>query len=169
MSKYKNLPRCPWCGYMMRLRKLNKNDTVYAAYYRCTNCNAPSPQVYAGGAEEVESKAYEAATSPFCNPGNRELTIEEVRQERLVWSIPQVMFPMPQGSDSLYLLCWYAENDFFDFFIVLESPMRTYDATQPTIMQLIKEPNECMKTRFWLRKPTEEERKNTPWEDEDER
>lgn len=58
MNKYKNLPRCPWCGYMMRLRKLKNNDTVYAAYYRCSNCNAPSPQVYAGGEEEVESKAY---------------------------------------------------------------------------------------------------------------
>lgn len=26
-------------------------------------------------------------------------------------------------------------------------------------MQLIKEPEKCMKTRFWLRKPTEEEQK----------
>nr|DAK06038.1 MAG TPA: RNA polymerase III-like protein [Caudoviricetes sp.] len=77
-NEKKQAPRCPWCGYMMRLRKLNNNDTVYAAYYRCTNCNAPSPQVYAGGAEDVESKAYKAATSPFCNPGNRELTLEEV-------------------------------------------------------------------------------------------
>lgn len=94
--------------------------------------------------------------------------MEEVRQERLVWSIPQVMFPIPQGSDSLYLLCWYAENDLFDFFIVLESPMRTYDPTQPTIMQLIKEPEERMKTRFWIRKPTKAEL-DAKKEDEDER
>lgn len=166
MSKYKNLPRCPWCGYMMRPKKFTPNGAGYEAYYHCTNCGENSPRAYAESAEEADSKAYKAATSLFCNPGNRELTMEEVRQERLVWSIPQVMFPLPQGSDSLYLLCWYAENDLFDFFIVLESPMRTYDATQPTIMQLIKEPQERMKTRFWLRKPTEQEMAETPWEDE---
>lgn len=168
MTKYKNLPRCPWCGYMMRPRKFTPNGAGYEAYYRCTNCGEHSPHVYAESAEEAESKAYKAATSPFCNPGNRELTMEEVRQERLVWSIPQVMFPIPQGSDSLYLLCWYAENDLFDFFIVLESPMRTYAPTQPTIMQLIKEPEERMKTRFWIRKPTKAEL-DAKKEDEDER
>ena len=144
---------------MMRPRKFTPNGAGYEAYYHCTNCGEHSPHVYAESAEEAESKAYKAATSPFCNPGNRELTMEAVRQERLVWS----MLP---DSDSLYLLCWYAENDFFDFFIVLESPMRTYAPTQPTIMQLIKEPEERMKTRFWLRKPTEQEIENTPWEDE---
>jgi hypothetical protein len=142
---------------MMRLKKFTPNGAGYEAYYRCTNCDVDSPHVYAESTEEAESKAYKAATSLFCNPCNRELTMEEVRQERLVWS-------MLQDGDSLYLLCWYAENDFFDFFIVLESPMWTYDATQPTIMQLIKEPKELTKTRFWLRKPTEEEQKKE-WRD----
>lgn len=41
MSKYKNLPRCPWCGYMMRPRKFTPNGAGYEAYYRCTNCGIP--------------------------------------------------------------------------------------------------------------------------------
>lgn len=162
MNKYKNLPRCPWCGYMMRLRKLNNNDTVYAAYYRCTNCNAPSPQVYAGSAEDVESKAYKAATNIFCNPGNRLLTMEEVREERLVWAVPK-------DSDSPFLLCWYAEDDMFDFFVVLESPFQTDDQTKPTILKQLKVPREFAGARFWLRKPTKAELDNVKWEDENER
>lgn len=161
MNKYRNLPRCPWCGYMMRPIKFTPNGFGYEAYYRCTNCGEHSQHVYAESAEEAENKAYKVATNRFCNPGNRELTMEEVRQERLVWA-------MLEDSDSLYLLCWYAENDLFDFFIVLESPMRTYAPTQPTIMQLIKEPEERMKTRFWLRKPTKEELDAKREDEEDE-
>lgn len=162
MNKYKNLPRCPWCGYMMRPRKFTPNGAGYEAYYHCTNCREHSPHVYAESAEEAESKAYKAATNIFCNPGNRELTMEEVRKERLVWS-------MLEDSDSLYLLCWYAENDFFDFFIVLESPFQTDDQTKPTILKQLKVPREFAGARFWLRKPTKAELDNVKWEDENER
>lgn len=144
MSKYKNLPRCPWCGYMMRLRKLNNNDTVYAAYYRCTNCNAPSPQVYAGSAEDVESKAYKAAVTRWQEP-NRVLTLDELKT--------YIGYAWYEGDHE-----WYHSS--FDYPVWIENGKYNYEG------DLYDIPDDVA-GRFWLRKPTDEERKNTPKEDKD--
>lgn len=160
------VPHCPWCGHMMRKKMLIPRSagcgTYYGAYYRCISCGAPSPEGHGASEEEAGDRAYKAATNAFCNPGNRLLTMEEVREERLVWAVPK-------DSDSPFLLCWYAEDDMFDFFVVLESPFQTDDQTKPTILKQLKVPREFAGARFWLRKPTKAELDNVKWEDENER
>lgn len=151
-------PRCPWCGHMMRPKMLIPNGVAYGAYYRCISCGAPSPQAYGASEEEAKDQAYKAATNAFSNPGNRLLTMEEVREERLVWTVLT-------NDGSLSLLCWYAEDDEFDFFVALESPIQTDGQTKPTILQKLKLPREFDPSRFWLKKPTKAELDNTKREE----
>lgn len=159
MSKYKNLPRCPWCGYMMRPKKFTPNGAGYEAYYRCTNCGVDSPHVYAESTEEAESKAYKAATNHFYNPGNRKLTLEEVleiacddyntEQETMIY------LECREGYEG-YAIVTDLETDGSK--ILLE-----FSGIGGGVKQNEKDYGSLW--RCWRRKPTDEERKNTPWEE----
>lgn len=154
-------PRCPWCGYMMRLKKFTPNGAGYEAYYRCTNCGVDSPHVYAESTEEAESKAYKAATSHFYNPGNRELTLEEV------------LVIARHNADGYNHICWLEKVDvrgisapgFLGGYGVHSKNYVCFEYYEVAIEYpdcLPKE--EYGKTwRCWLRIPTEDEKKAAKW------
>lgn len=164
MSKYKNLPRCPWCGYMMRLKKFTPNGAGYEAYYRCTNCDVDSPHVYAESTEEAENKAYKAATNHFYNPGNRVLTLEEVLEI------------VRQNADGYNHICWLEKVDvrgistpgFLGGYGIHSEIYVNFD-----FYEVVTEYPDCVpregygKTwRCWMRNPTAQEMAETPWEGE---
>lgn len=157
-------PRCPWCGYMMRLKKFAPNGAGYEAYYRCTNCDVDSPHVYAESTEEAESKAYKAATSHFYNPGNRVLTLDEVLEI------------VRQNADGYNHICWLEKVNvrcistpgFLGGYGIHSEIYVNFE-----FYEVVTEYPDCVpaeeygKTwRCWLRNPTDEEQAATPWEGE---
>ena len=97
-------------------------------------------------ARHTEADAYKAAMARWQEP-NRVLTLEELQT--------YTGYAWHEGDHK-----WYHSS--FDYPVWIEDGKYNYEG------DLYDIPDEVTTGRFWLRKPTEEERENTPWEDKDE-
>ena len=142
MNKENNpAPRCPYCGSKMRYKQGLVCRTLH--WYECTNeeCESESP------ARNTAEEAYEKAMRRYEEP-NRVLTLDELKYYNgFIW-------------------CESRDGEVFEPGWVED--MYAYVRECETI-NLCNENIDWSKGRCWLRKPTEQEMENTPWEDEDER
>lgn len=136
---------CPYCGAKMLLKNeifnLQATDGNRARYwYRCRNegCECDSPT------RKTAEEAYKAAMRRWQEP-NRVLTLDELKHYNgFIW-------------------CESRDGEVFEPGWVED--MYVYVMECETI-NLCSENIDWSEGRCWLRKPTEQEMENTPWEDE---
>ena len=136
-------PKCPGCGADMELMHLCKAAFCYA----CTRCGWGSPV-------GVDSESAFRMAMRRVKPKNRVLTLEEVSAH------------CAEGADAAPL--WYDEKDRnVNRWMVIDLPELAFGSTA-TVKRLVNsqffEATYGEKWRCWLRKPTEAERQETPWE-----
>lgn len=156
-------PKCPYCGEAMNYQfdsslMNNKEKIIYRGYFYCPKCHSRAPAISELSEletmERVEDKAYLMATARF-EPKNRVLTLEEVEAY------------CEGGADATPL--WYERKDHSDInrWMVIDFPELSF-ANASTVKYLVNSrlfgPTYGEKWRCWLRKPTEKERRETPWE-----
>ena len=145
MSNEKFPVFCPYCGAKMLLKNeifnlqaTNGNRARY--WYRCRNegCECDSPT------RETAEEAYKAAMKRRQEP-NRVLTPTELK------------------SYTGFIWCESRDGEVFEPGWVEDMYVYVREC-EPII--LCNENIDWSKGRCWLRKPTEQEMENTPWEDE---
>lgn len=135
-------PKCPGCGADMELMHLLCNATFY---YACPKCGWGSPV-------GIDPESAFRMAMRRAEPKNRVLTLEEAQkkcqEDRITWyesfrneshAYPVYVAPI-DPSDNLV--------DIYAFFTDTRKEVDLYGKTW----------------RCWLRKPTETERWETPWE-----
>lgn len=137
-----NTPKCPGCGADMELMHLCKAAFCYA----CTKCGWDSP--IGNDSESAFRMAMRRAESK-----NRVLTLEELEVY------------CEGGADATPL--WYDEKERnVSRWMVIDLPELAFGSTA-TVKRLVNsqffEATYGEKWRCWLRKPTEAERRETPW------
>lgn len=138
-----NTPKCPGCGADMELMHLCKAAFCYA----CTKCGWDSPI-------GIDSESAFRMAMRRAEPKNRVLTLEEVEAY------------CEGGADATPL--WYERKNYSDAsrWMVIDLPELAFGSTG-TVKRLVDsqffEPTYGEKWRCWLRKPTEAERRETPW------
>ena len=139
-----NTPKCPGCGADMELMHLLCNATFY---YVCPKCGWGSP---------VGVDPESAFRMAMCRaePKNRVLTLEELEAY------------CEGGADAAPL--WYDSKDYSDVnrWMVIDLPKHAFGSAA-TVNCFVNghffEPTYGEEWRCWLRKPTEAERRETPW------
>lgn len=137
-------PKCPGCGADMELMRLLCNDTFY---YVCAKCGWGSPV-------GVDPESAFRMAMRRAEPKNRVLTLEELKAY------------CEGGADAAPL--WYEQKNHSDVnrWMVIDLPELAFGSTA-TVKRLVNsqffEATYGEKWRCWLRKPTEEERRETPW------
>lgn len=137
-------PKCPGCGADMELMRLLCNATFY---YACPKCGWDSPV-------GIDSESAFRMAMRRAEPKNRVLTLEEVEAY------------CEGGADAAPL--WYDSKDYSDAnrWMVIDLPELAFGSAA-TVKRLVNsqfyEPTYGEKWRCWLRKPTEAERRGTPW------
>ena len=135
-------PKCPGCGADMELMHLCNAAFCYA----CTKCGWGSPI-------GIDSESAFRVAMRRAEPKNRVLTLEEVEAYR------------EGGADAAPL--WYDKKERnVSRWMVIDLPELAFGSTA-TVKRLVNsqffEPTYGKNWRCWLRKPTEEERRETPW------
>lgn len=142
------IPKCPGCGADMELMRLLCNATFY---YACPKCGWDSPV-------GIDSESAFRMAMRRVEPKNRVLTLEELKAY------------CEGGADATPL--WYEQKNHSDInrWMVIDLPELAFGNTA-TVKRLVNsqfyEPTYGEKWRCWLRKPTEAERRETPWEGDD--
>lgn len=140
-------PKCPGCGADMELMRLLCNATFY---YVCPKCDWDSPV-------GIDSESAFRMAMRRAEPKNRVLTLEELRE-------------FDKGEDFVFVWLEYKEKKGRYFSLLQVYILHTdiyVDLVRPGDVSICEHLNinECGKTwRCWLRKPTETERWETPWE-----
>lgn len=150
-------PKCPYCGDRMKIRvSLTTPDWgLLSAQYKCMTCESTSPRIEFSGdtANDEIIERLQAVSSHRVEPKNRVLTLEEVETY------------CEGGADAAPL--WYDEKERnVSRWMMIDLPELAFGSTA-TVKRLVNsqffEPTYGEKWRCWLRKPTEEERRETPW------
>lgn len=129
---------------------------LLSAQYKCMTCESTSPRIeFSGGtSNEKIIERLQAVSSRRAEPKNRVLTLEEVSAH------------CAEGADAAPL--WYERKDHSNVnrWMVIDLPELTFGSAT-TVKRLVNsqffEPTYGEKWRCWLRKPTEAERRETPW------
>lgn len=147
-------PYCPWCGCEME-KKITKVGGQCSVYYRCFVCGAPSPASYGLESElaELETGAYNEANGIVFSPGNRLLTIDEVRTRNIVWTEKSAD---PFCKPCYIRVIWYAQEDMFDYFFVLDAPVKRERPQDPVTLKVFHMVGD-RRRHFWLKKPTSQD------------
>lgn len=138
-------PKCPGCGADMELMHLLCNATFY---YVCAKCGWGSPV-------GVDPESAFRMAMRRAEPKNRVLTLEELKAY------------CEGGADAAPL--WYDSKDYSDVnrWMVIDLPKHAFGSAA-TVNCFVNghffEPTYGEEWRCWLRKPTEVERRETPWE-----
>lgn len=145
-------PKCPGCGADMELMHLCKAAFCYA----CTKCGWDSPI-------GIDSESAFRMASRRAEPKNRVLTLEEVRNTEkdafdfmMHWLELKFEPHKCKGEETESAI--FAVSMYFDD----ESDDVIYSPAYVTDYYLLKN-QYGKKWRCWLRKPTEAERRETPW------
>lgn len=161
MSEKKPMPKCPYCGGEMSLE--DNEDVLFGFegeekmyWYQC---NTPSCGIHSP-ANHTKAGAYKAAMTR-CQEQNRVLTLDEV------FVIASSDYNTPEQETVLWLERRVEEGGYAtipnifaeDGKIVAEFSGIGFEVA------LITE-GYGKHWRCWRRKPTKNERENTPWEDE---
>lgn len=150
-------PKCPYCGDRMKIRvSLTTPDwRLLSAQYKCMTCESTSPRIeFSGGtSNEKIIERLQAAAMRRVEPKNRVLTLEELKAY------------CTEGADATPL--WYDEKERnVSRWMVIDLPELSFGSTA-TVKRLVNsqffEPTYGEKWRCWLRKPTDTERRETPW------
>lgn len=141
-------PKCPYCGDRMKIRvSLTTPDWgLLSAQYKCMTCESASPRIeFSGGtSNEKIIERLQAAASRRAEPKNRVLTLEELEvYTGFLWNENRFDYEgEPAFVEKGFM---YAGNGNVD---LRRDISDTYGKNW----------------RCWLRKPTEAERRETPWE-----
>lgn len=155
MSNEKFPVFCPYCGTKMLLKNeifnLQATDGNRARYwYRCRNegCECDSPT------RETAEEAYKAAVTRWQEP-NRVLTLEEVMADADAedWALEWI-----EKKNHIYQCCPLDVTAESIIFVAVDMGIK--DGIY------MKKSEYDVTWRCWRRKPTKNERENTPWEDE---
>ena len=132
-------PQCPGCGKEMCLED-NGDAWAYGwqkeYWYRCPTCE------WSSKATPTKWEAYAYAAHRYAEP-NRVLTLDELKT--------YIGYAWYEGYHK-----WYHST--FEFPTWVEDGKYCYEEDLYDI-------SDDVAGRFWLRKPTEEEMANTPWEE----
>ena len=152
MTDHKPAPRCPYCGGEMKKRLLSDYKTL--CFWLCPKCSATSPS-----ADTAES-AYAAAMQRWQEP-NRVLKIGEVQdlaygeyEQQHVLSVEHRA--IIEGEENMVSPCVIADESL--------SMVGLFDLYNGATIKHIKKTMYGKRWRCWLRKPTQEEMEDTPWE-----
>ena len=156
-----NTPRCPYCGDRMDLHILphTTEHELISAWYQCVVCESTSPRLeFPGDAsyDKVEDLML-AAVSHRAESKNRVLTYDELGSHvGLMW----FEFIRPDyGGKRIRGLPVYNYGDYnFQTDETPDNPL-----TKKDIEAGRRKYNKAF--RCWLRKPTDEETRSTPWEE----
>lgn len=144
-------PKCPYCGDRMKIRvSLTTPDCgLLSAQYKCMTCKSTSPRIeFSGGtSNEKIIERLQAAAMRRVKPKNRALTLEELKvYTGFLWSENRYRsFDYEGGPAFVEEGFMYAGDGDVD---LRRDISDTYGKNW----------------RCWLRKPTEAERRGTPWE-----
>lgn len=152
-------PKCPYCGDRMEIHVLphTTEQKFFSAWYQCVSCKSTSPRLeFIGNTSKTKiEERLQSVSSRRVKPKNRVLTLEEVEAY------------CEGGADATPL--WYERKDHSNVnrWMVIDIPELAFGSTA-TVKCLANspffEPTYGEKWRCWLRKPTEAERRETPWE-----
>lgn len=169
MSDKEQTVHCPYCGTEMQLyyKQSCFSDCEYVAY-RCPKCLIHSPMKmidYLEPGSKALSDAYIAAMTRYEEP-NRVLTLDEVIEiarenqdgyNRISWleevDVRRISTPGFLGGYGIHSEI-YVNFDFYE--VVTEYP------------DCLPTEGYGKKWRLWMRNPTANEMRDTPWEDKDE-
>lgn len=146
-------PKCPYCGDRMKIRvSLATPDWgLLSAQYKCMTCESTSPRIeFSGGtSNEKIIERLQAAVSRRAEPKNRVLTLEELDAhcEGGADAAP-LWVEFDGGTNGWVLIAPVRETRKMDFVSKLLATMGILYGKE---------------WRCWLRKPTEAERRETPW------
>lgn len=144
-------PKCPYCGDRMKIRvSLTTPDWgLLSAQYKCMTCESTSPRIEFSGdtANDEIIERLQAVSSHRVEPKNRVLTLEEVAKSEVMWYDDRL-----RTRAQVVILGWgRCEPDF----------TKLVDRCGDEFYRKNASYNDFW--RCWLRKPTEAERRETPW------
>ena len=146
-------PRCPYCGDKMELQvEMPDGGSDYTVWYQCVTCESTSPRIEFPGdmANDEIIERLQAVSSRRAEPKNRVLTLEELDAhcEGGADAAP-LWVEFDGGTNGWVLIAPVRETRKMDFVSKLLATMGILYGKE---------------WRCWLRKPTEAERRETPWE-----
>lgn len=142
-------PKCPYCGDRMALHVLphTTEQEFFSAWYQCVTCESTSPRIeFIGNTSQTKiEERLQAVSSRRAEPKNRVLTLEELKvYTGFLWKVYNG-FDFEGAPAFVEKGFMYAGNGNVD---LRQDISDTYGKNW----------------RCWLRKPTEAERRETPWE-----
>lgn len=147
-------PKCPYCGDRMEVctSLLSPARDLISAWYQCVTCESTSPRIeFSGGTpNEKIIERLQAMSSRRVEPKNHVLTLEELDAhcEGGADAAP-LWVEFDGGTNGWVLIAPVRETRKMDFVSKLLATMGILYGKE---------------WRCWLRKPTEAERRETPWE-----
>lgn len=160
MTDHNPLPRCPYCGGEM----YEAGNSTYR-WYMCPRCLSGSPRKSINETEypterlaviAALQKARKAAMNLWQEP-NRVLTMGEV--QALAYAEYHVLSveyrAIIKGAENVFRPCVIAHDS-----LSMVGILELYDGASMTLME---KSMYGKRWRCWLRKPTAEEMKGTPW------
>ena len=146
-------PKCPYCGDRMEPRvSLTTERNLFSAWYQCVTCESTSPRIeFSGGTPNDKIiERLQAVSLRRVEPKNRVLTLEEVDAhcEGGADAAP-LWVEFDGGANGWVLIAPVRETRKMDFVSKLLATMGILYGKE---------------WRCWLRKPTDAERRETPWE-----
>lgn len=152
-------PKCPYCGDRMEIcaSLLTPERDLLSMWYQCVTCGSTSPCIEFSGdtANDKITERLQAVSSRRVELKNRVLTLEELKAY------------CEGGADAAPL--WYDSKDYSDVnrWMVIDLPKHAFGSAA-TVNCFVNghffEPTYGEEWRCWLRKPTEAESRETPWE-----
>ena len=146
-----NTPKCPYCGDRMKIHVLphTTEQEFFSAWYQCVSCKSTSPRFkfpISCATSEIKKATLEVALYRV-EPKNRVLTLEEVAKSEVMWYDDRL-----RTRAQVVILGWgRCEPDF----------TKLVDRCGDEFYRKNASYNDFW--RCWLRKPTEAERRETPW------
>lgn len=146
-----NTPKCPYCGDRMEIRAslLAPEQDLLSVWYQCVTCESTSPRIelYGGTPNEKIIERLQAVSLRRVEPKNRVLALEKAT-----------------GSDEPVWLEAMSRVFIADVCVAPDARMAQIQTIGEASCAYLPLCDYGVLWRCWLRKPTEAERRGTPWE-----
>ena len=146
-----NTPKCPYCGDRMALHVLphTTEQEFFSVWYQCVTCESTSPRLEFSGDTSQDKIKDRILTVSLrrAEPKNRVLTLEEAT-----------------GSDEPVWLEAMSRVFIADVCVAPDARMAQIQTIGEASCAYLPLCDYGVLWRCWLRKPTEAERRETPWE-----
>lgn len=147
-------PKCPYCGDRMEIRAslLAPEQDLLSVWYQCVTCESTSPRIelYGGTPNDKIEERLQTVSLRRVEPKNRVLTLEEVDAY------------CEGGADAAPL--WVEFDGGINRWVLIAPARETckmdFVSKYLAMMGILYE----KEWRCWLRKPTQQEMENHPWE-----